>query len=177
MQTIRELKAQLKPLIDNWFMVNDKFLFWKEYSFEQMWEGRTLQITMKNIYFDARTKRYKTTNSKIVSRAFAKMVRELWAEILKPPFTAELWYEDSLLWLFKHYPYGEGDFTNCVLVNGKGRVIGIQYNGCKYTRFIYSDIPNPPDFIIINNKKKLDGKYYSRDTEKLLMVAKKAITI
>ena len=171
MDNIRELKAYVKPLINQWFMLNNKFLLWEEYKSEVMDGSKTIQITMKNTYFDGRSKSYKNMKEAMVNTAFKKLVKELGAELLHTPFNAELAYEDALRWLYHHYPFGEGNFTNCILVSWM-RIVAIQWNWLKHTRMLHCDVVIP-DYIVLNNKKKLEWSYTTRDLEDLEPILKK----
>jgi len=90
-------------------------------------------------------------------------------EMVITPRVKDLSYKDSLRWLFHHYPYWWSDEKNCILLDWQGNIVAIQYNSCENWATIYSEgIYNLPDYIVINNSKRLQWHYRYKDFDNLL---------
>lgn len=166
MEKIWKFIDVLKPLVDKWYTIHSKYNVWDKYSYEIVWY--TIVLTLKNKVFNTMLNKNKIMSSWKLDRIFNNITKELNAEVIKQPWTRELWYEDSLRWLFTHYPYWETNASNVVLLNWNRQILWIQYNWCKDTSFIYSYEANyVPNYIILNNIKKLEWKYFYKEWKTL----------
>ena len=175
--TLDKLKWKLKPLVNQQYSILSKYNIWEDYWYETM-GNNSIKVTLKNTFFDSRTNKNKMITEEVTDRTFNKLLRLLNAEKLYAPVNNELWYEQSLEWLYFHYPYGETDANNCMLINSENRILAIQYNWCKHTSVIQSNnVFIIPSYIVLNNKKKLEGEYKSSDYEAMEPMLEKLFNI
>lgn len=166
MEKIHELISALRPLMNEWITIHSKYEIWKKYWYKIIWN--TITIILKDKVFDTEINKEKQISDWALNRMLHNIIKTLNVEVTKQPSTRELWYDDSLEWLFKHYPYGETNWSNVCLLWGDKRILWIQYNWCKDTSFIYSyDVFCVPNYIVLNNSKKLEWKYYYKDYSEL----------
>lgn len=167
MNTIRELKPVLKEYVDNHYRIDEVYLTWETYAIENK-GAKVVQITMRDTYYDKRSQTFKNMSKKKIQEAFDKLIIETNAEVLSAPYNSELGYDDCLRLLYHHYPFGDGNFTNCAIINVENQILAIQYNWCENTRFIHVDVINPPKYVVLNNKKKLDWVYFIDSLQDIL---------
>lgn len=157
-----ELLGKIKPLVNKWYAIHSIYITDTEYWYELIWNS-TISITLRSSYYDNRSGKIKQISTKALNRTFRNIIRDTNAETIKPPITRELGYEDSLRLLFLHYPYSETNWSNCILVSNRKDIVAIQYNWRSRTNHIYTELNNLPNFIVINNKKKVEGRYEVTD--------------
>lgn len=146
-QLISELK-------NKWASINKKeYLIWEDFDYsENCWVAViTLPKLLKDklyviekIYNEVEGSKSRTTTS-----------------------VSELWYTDSLEWLFTYYPHWVDYQSNCILANSQWEIIWISYKGYNTWCYIFSEQIDIPNYIVLNNKKKLEGKYTKEDVDKL----------
>jgi len=165
MQKKWQLMDAIAPLINEWWLIHATYDVGDEYGYKEV-GNNTIKIVLKKGYFDNWL--YKEHSTKSLNRMFNNIIKKVNAEVVNCPMVNELWWEDSLRLLYHHYPYSETNGSNSVLINWTGRIIAIQYNFCKDVSYIHSiDAINIPDYIVLNNKKKLQWEYYVEDYKKL----------
>ena len=166
----RELIKKLRPFINNWYWVDSNFDLWESYSFEKL-SDNVIKLTIPK----DRAEEGKFHSWTRHDRIFRNIIKELRAELIEIPRTNELWYSDSLGWLYTHYKFGANNWSNVVLINWQQQIIAIQYNWLKNTSYIRSlDCYNIPNYVVINNIKTLEGKYYKEDFKTIEPLLKKA---
>lgn len=154
---------EITKLVSKWYVIHRKYNVWDEYSYEKIWNS-TIMLTLRNNYEDPRSGLTKIVKNRVLDRTFRALIKDSSAETVSPPNTKELWYDDSLRWLYHHYKFGETDGSNVVLLNGQWRIIAIQYNGMGDVSFINSwGVHIIPEYIVLNNKYKLEWVYMADD--------------
>jgi len=164
MNTIKELRAKIKPLIDSWLSVDVNYNKWDTYKYEVVWSIITLTLKSED-------EKWKISDDMLWKR-FNNILKLVWAEVADIPYNSEIWYDDWLQWLYKHYPYWDWNFTNCCLIDSQSYILAVQYNWCKYTRCIKIDSGLDKRYIVLNNKKKIEGRLKYKDFEKLMPILK-----
>ena len=157
------LIIKLRPFINNWYWIDNSFNLWESYGFEEL-SDNVIKITLAKNRGDEGRFHSQSRHRKV----FRNIIKELRAELIEIPRTDELWYNDSLEWLYKHYRFGVNNGSNAVLINWQQQIIAVQYNWLKNTSYIRSlDCYNIPDYIVINETETLEGVYYKEDYKTL----------
>lgn len=145
------------------YNICNTYSVWNEYGYEK--DGKLLKVVLKWNYY----KSWKIWQIKksILNKTFSNLTKNLEVEIIKPPVFKELGYINSIEMLYNYYPYGENNNTNCVFINHGWQILAVQYNWLANTSFIVTDVWNIPDYIILNNSKKLSWEYYKEDYNKM----------
>ena len=116
-----KLIDKIETLVNQWYVLHWEYDTGDEYWYEKI-GNMTLIITLKNKYYDTRSKQNKYLSKDVLDRTFKNLIKTVNAETVTPPVTKELWYEDSLRWLYHHYPYGETDGSNVILINWRWQI-------------------------------------------------------
>ena len=151
-----KFKDKVKTLVGSWFVIHSNYGVWADYKIDKI--GNTLFITLKD----------NGNTQKMLDKVFSNVIKDSNAEVVITPVVNDLWYDDSLKWLYRHYPFWESNWSNCVLVGSNSRILAIQYNWCKKTSYIYSlwvDII--PNYIEINWVKTLTWQYNISDYNRI----------
>jgi len=159
-----ELLAKIKPLVNRGCCIHTEYKVWSEYAYELV-GNNTITLTIRWEWNNPKWGVNKINNN-IVKRTFNNIIKETNAEKVSPPITLEIWYEDSLRLLYHHFPYGETNNSNVVLVNWQNRIIAIQWNGLKNTSLVHSnEVRNIPNYIVLNNSKKVEWEFHLEDLD------------
>ncbi len=77
--------------------------------------------------------------------------------------------EQSIEMLFNHYKYWQDYNMNCKLVNNNNKIVAIQINNPELPFFtLKGDFGQDLDYIVVNNKKKIERAYFNKlQTKKL----------
>lgn len=152
-----ELINKLNELKEERFISID-FIIWKWFDFRLIWNIIELQLD-SGFNYNKKWKRW----------LYDKIVRDVNWMIIATPKLLNLSHEQSLEILFHHYPFGYDNKSNSILMRSSdNRIVWINFNNLKSNTFIETNTPYLPDFIVINNKYKLAGKYSTKDLNTLL---------
>ena len=172
MDKIWKLVDRLAPLVSQWCAIHYKYNKWNNYGYEMIWNN-IIKVTLKSRIVNNKWEVLQEFKQAVLNRVFRNLIKQLNAETINPPITDELWYDDSLRWLYYHYPYGETNNSNCVLVWSAWRIIAMQYNWLNRTSIIHSNwVHNIPDYIVINNKKKLQWSFNIKQLNEIEKILK-----
>lgn len=169
-----EMIKKLRDLVNEWYKLDlHSYTFWKENSFKVDNESKLITMIYKIYNDQAVTDVHKNKILRQLNNAFKEATLSL-------PSIDELWFEDSLQWLFCHYPYSNDDNSNCVLINGEKDVLGVSYTNSKQTKFIYSKEAISPWYTTIrinwsNKEWTTKDNWKKNEVEKLLSFIKKTI--
>ena len=143
---LQELRKAISNITRKDLSFHLTYELWDWYDYKIIWQKIYIQIDKKN------------TSAK---RDFISIIRSNEDILYSPLSVNTLWWEDSLRWLYHHHPYWPNNNSNCVLVCWK-QVVAVQYNWLENWSTIYTEcyIPN---YIILNNKKKIEWNYKLND--------------
>lgn len=162
---IEKVTQLIKPYIQRGYILDESYILWDSNKAFIDNEANLIKIQFK------KSKNENLSQLK-ARRLFWKIKRDLDAEVLHIPLRMDLWWEDSLRYLYHHYPHSSDNNSNCVLFTDKWRIVAIQNNWKPNIRNIYClDIPDR-GFIVYNNSKKIEGTYTSQDLPNLLQLWK-----
>lgn len=112
-------------------------------------------------------------NNKSNDFIFNSIIKSInWIQKITPKIL-QLWWEQSVEMLYHHYKYWYDNNSNCVLFNTSNKILAIQYNQLEKTNYLKTDCIYVPNYIIINNKKKIKWIYKIKDYNILLPLLKK----
>ena len=111
----------------------------------------------------------KRQSNKKISEAeqFNTILAEVNKDSMSYGSTNELWWEDSLRLLYHHYPYSVDNNSNSFLIDWSKNVIAVQWNGAESNRYIQSSGTKAKEYVVVNNKWKLEGQYKKGCTQLL----------
>ena len=158
MNTIK-LIAKLKKLKKDWYFIDtSSYDIWEDYWYNEI-KRWVIKIIIKKDYI-----KHRIGLDNIFNNICYHITQK---EDTIQPLIDELWYNDSIKWL-SLYPYWYDDNSNCVLLNWHSRVLWVNYNWSSNTTYIISSwVINIPNYIVINDSKKLEWEYYRKDIANL----------
>ncbi len=157
------LIANIKVYISKGYWIDKAYNIWDSYWFEIIWY-KLIKLTLWEQWVKSYLDVYNSIANTIVDTP--KYI----------PATSELWYENSISWLYNHYKYWPDNNSNCILINWRKQIVAIQYNWLKKTTQIRSlDCYNLPNYILINNKHTIEGVYNLKDFKELEPMIKEKV--
>ena len=135
----KKLISTLRPLIDSWYVIDSSFNIW--IGGRKKNESNIIKLTIEK------------------ASTFSVICKALNAEVVGKVVVRDIGWEDSLRFLYHHFPYWPSNSSNCFLMWSDNKIIAIQWNGQKETRTIFARNVAKRPYIIINNKKQVEGNY------------------
>lgn len=148
-----KLITAVREYVSNWYVIHNEYVLWETYWTREV-GNKILQIIMpKGHTVWGVFMPYKTDN---IYKVFKWIVRKTNALISDRPSVYSLSYEDSLRWLYHHYPYGDTDNRNAILVNHNKEVIAVSYHWLKESSVIISNWCEATGWFIYNNRLEVN---------------------
>lgn len=167
---MRQIVKELRQLLRDWFKINRKIY--------EVSSGYWTIISEDIVIIQIPWLGSKGKKTPYTDRIFNSILKQIEPNETIETITYELGWQNSLEWLFNHYPYWKDDNSNSICVNWTWHIIWIQYNGAKTTTIIKSlGCPITKEFIVVNKEIKLKGKYKIKDINNLLELIEEYFSI
>jgi len=169
MKTINEIIIKVKELKRDWYVIhqNYKSSGGDKFGYEKI-GNKTIVLTMRERYYNKDMEKWCYYNERKINTMFNRIIRGAGVITVTSPVTNELWYDNSIEWLYYCYPYWDSNNANVVLLNSSWRILAVQYNWLNKVDYLHAKwVFNVPEYVVLNNKKKLEGKYRALDYKEL----------